>query len=427
MTPALSAYRIATTCLEPVAPFILHTRARSGKEDPSRLGERLGRSAAPRPPGRLLWLHGASVGEARLLLDLLARLRRVRPHLGALVTTQTLTSARMVADAGLENLVHQMAPLDAPGPVRRFLDHWRPDAAMFAEGELWPNLLAGLARSGAPALLVNARMTERSRRGWTRRRRTARSLLAAFGFIGAADSATAGALECIRGRPVDSVGNLKRSTVPAPPQQADLALWRTALGPRAVVLAASTHPGEDEIALAAFRDLRRDHPDALLILAPRHPARAAAILPLLTSAGLPARWRSRDPAPPTNADAVLLADTIGEMALWCLLASGVYLGGGHAAGVGGHNPVEPVRLGRRVFTGPLVFNFEDTMADLAAAGAVVVGPPEDLASFWRTALSGAAPLDAAALEPVFAAASAAMEATLHAALAAVDQGRVERA
>ena len=153
----LALYGAATRLLEPLAPQVLQARARRGKEDPARLAERLGRAATPRPPGPLVWLHGVSVGESASLLPLVAALRRRRPDLTVLVTSGTVTSAQVLARRLPPGVIHQFAPVDAPGAVARFLDHWRPGLAVLVESELWPNLILAAkergVRLGKPSLV----------------------------------------------------------------------------------------------------------------------------------------------------------------------------------------------------------------------------------------------------------------------------------
>ena len=162
----LSVYRAATRLAEPAGPRFLRWRLGRGKEDPARIGERLGRAGLPRPDGPLVWLHGASVGEGVALLPLVEALAAGGHRL--LVTTGTVNSARVLAGRLPEGTIHQFAPLDLPGAVRRFVAHWRPALAVFAESELWPNMLGELDRAGVPFALVNARMSARSARRWIR-------------------------------------------------------------------------------------------------------------------------------------------------------------------------------------------------------------------------------------------------------------------
>ena len=424
MTLALSMYRIlARTVLEPIAPAILSRRAARGKERRERLGERTARASTARPDGTLVWLHGASVGESRLLLEVLDALRARRPDLRALITTQTLTSADMIAARKDPHLIHQMAVVDGPGFVRRFLDHWRPDAVVFAEGEIWPNMLVEVKRRSIPCALVNARMTQKSLQGWGKRQALAREVFSAFGFIGAADPATAEGLEAILGRKPDTVGNLKRASRTAPADPVLVDAWRGSMNNRPTLLAASTHAGEEEVALDAFSLVREATGQApLLIIAPRHPDRGPEIVGLAVGRGFTTQLRSGDTRPPPPDVDVLVADTMGEMMLWYAVSDGVFLAGAHAKDVGGHNPIEPAQLRKRVHTGPHGFNFKDTLDRLAAAGAVEIGVnAEDLAAFWRKELDDAPTfVDWAAVDSYFEEARAPMQASLEAVLSMLE-------
>jgi 3-deoxy-D-manno-octulosonic-acid transferase len=415
VTASLAIYHLGTRLLEPLAPWIVERRLKSGKERADRIGERFGLAKTPRPPGPLLWLHGASVGESRLLLDVFAALRKKRDDLHALVTTQTLTSADMIANSGSTNVIHQMAPVDGPGAVDRFLRHWRPDAAAFCEGEIWPNMLSALKVHGVPAALINARMTARTLASWKRRPASAREIFSAFGFIGAADQATADGLLAATGRRIETVGNLKAASEVSGPDPSVVAAFRQAVGNRRILLAASTHPGEDEFALDAFTEVRIRAVGALLILVPRHPDRGDSIVDLARGRGFTTQQRSKDkPSPGPDVD-VLVADTMGELLFWYAAADAVYLGGATAEGIGGHNPVEPAQLGKRVFTGPHGFNFRETFEALERVGALRIGTTsQQLSDYWLGALSGEHPAFAGA---DFASSRAPFEQTLAAILA----------
>ncbi|NWG45161.1 MAG: hypothetical protein HXY25_01260 [Alphaproteobacteria bacterium] len=214
----LTAYRALSSCLAPLAPALLRARAARGKEEPARMAERLGRPVRPRPAGRLVWIHGASVGEALAVQPLIAALVRHWPDLAVLLTTQTVTGARVMEGRLRAPAFHQYAPIDTPGAVSGFLDHWRPDLAIWLESELWPNALEALRKRSVPALLVNARLSGRSREGWARRPRAARALLSTFAAMLAVDAATAQTLTRLAGRPARHLGNLKLA---ANPLQAD--------------------------------------------------------------------------------------------------------------------------------------------------------------------------------------------------------------
>lgn len=389
MTIPLALYRAATGLLEPLAPALLRGRARKGKEDAARLHERLGRPTHLRPAGPLVWLHGVSVGESQSLLPLVAALRARRPGLAILVTSGTVTSAELLARRLPEGVIHQFAPVDAPGAVRRFLDHWRPGLVVLVESELWPNLIGAAKARGARLVLASARMTEDSARGWGRTLGSARRMLAAFDAVFPQDSATEQRLARL-GAHVGPRLNLKRVGDPLPVDAAELARLEAAAAGRPVVLAASTHEGEEEIIAGAVHAAGRD---VLLIVAPRHPDRGPAVAERL---GAPRRGAGQPPAGP-----VYVADTLGELGLFFRLADVVLMGGAFRPGIGGHNPLEPARLGKGVVTGPHAFNSADVYAEMFAEGAAVEAADEAaLAGRLRTLLDDAqarARMDAAAL------------------------------
>jgi len=418
VTAALGLYSAASWAFEPLAGALLNQRVSKGKERSDRVGERLGQATLARPAGPLLWMHAASVGESRLLLDLFETLRAARRDLTAVVTTQTLTSADLIAARPTGGVLHQMAPVDGPRSVGRFLAHWRPDAALFAEGEIWPNMLRALKQRRIPAALANARMTAKSLARWRRWSGAAGELFGAFSFIGAADKTTAEGLSRLIGQEIGVVGNLKRASPVAPPDSAAVASWRAGIGARPVLLAASTHPGEDEIALDAFVQVRAGSPSALLVIAPRHPARGADIAALARGQQLKAMLRSADRSQPGADIDVLVADTMGEMMFWYGVSDAIYLGGASVAGIGGHNPLEPAHLGKRAFTGPHGFNFQEMFDELAAANAVIIGrTATELSQFWQAELRGPGLADQAALAAFLAEGQAPFAATAAAVLA----------
>jgi len=363
-------YRLASGAAAPFLPFYLRSRMRAGKEDEGRLRERLGFSDRARPEGPLVWLHAASVGETMSSLVLIEKILGENPAVSVLLTTGTVTSAAMAAKRLPDRAVHQYCPVDVPSWVGRFLDHWRPDAALWIESELWPNLVRRTHKAGIPMALVNARLSARSRRRWEKARNTFQSLVSAFSVVlcqteeGAAEFRTLGVAGA------DSVGNLKFSAPPLPVDEGDLAALRNRIGSRPVWLAASTHPGEEEIVLEAHQRLTRTFPDLLTILAPRHPNRAGEIEAMLKSrvAGVTRRTEERLIG---DADEIYLADTMGELGLFYALAPVAYIGGGMTA-LGGHNPIEPAQKDTAILYGPDRGNFTTVAEELEAAGAALV-------------------------------------------------------
>ena len=418
MTRAL--YRGVAALAEPALDVFLRRRLARGKEDPLRWRERKGVTDRPRPLGKVLWIHGASMGEARSALPLLAAIRADRPDLSVLFTTGSRSSADMLArELDPPRSFHQYVPLDVPRWIARFLDHWRPDAALWLESELWPNLLGALAARRVPAALVNARLTERSAARWVRAAKLFSPPLEAFGLALAQTEADAERLRRIGLSRAVCLGNLKHDAPPLAADEGAVAALRAGIGARPVWLAASTHPREEAAILDAHVRLRATHADALLILAPRHAERGPDIAAACAEAGLPATRRALGQAPD---GAVHIADTMGEMGVLYRAVTLVFVGGSLEPH-GGQNPLEPARLGAALAFGPSMENFAELARDLAAAGAAMrVADAETLAQWVRagfadpagTARAGAAARDfarggegtigrvAAALEPVLA-------------------------
>ncbi|KDP94792.1 3-deoxy-D-manno-octulosonic acid transferase [Brevundimonas sp. EAKA] len=380
MTPLpLLAYRLLTRALEPLAPRLLDARAHRGKEDPARVDERLGFTRAERPAGDLVWLHGVSMGETLSLLPLVERFVKTRPDLTVLVTSGTVTSARILAERLPKGAIHQYAPVDGPGVVARFLDHWRPSLAIFVESELWPNMLLEAHRRGVKLALVSARITEKTVEGWARFPASARALTGVFDLVLPQDQASGERLERLGAR-IDGLVNLKLAGDALPLDAAAFSRLSAAIGDRPVVVAASTHEGE-EIAIVRALDKLADR--ACLILAPRHPERGPHIATALQREGVAFAMRSRGETIGRDTD-VYLADTLNEMGLFLRLADVVVMGGSFAPAlglpaVGGHNPLEPARLARPTITGPDASNWATVTSALAQAGGLVlVQAPWDL-------------------------------------------------
>jgi 3-deoxy-D-manno-octulosonic-acid transferase len=352
VTVPLALYALVSRLAEPLAPLVLRRRAAAGREDPDRIDERLGRAGRSRPEGPLVWLHGVSVGETLSLLALVEGLGTRRPDIALLVTSGTRTSADLLARRLPARVIHQYVPVDGPRAVRRFLDHWRPDLGILAESELWPNLVLGARRRGTRLALVSARITEGTARTWRRVPATARRLLEAFERILPQDRASAARLSGL-GAACGRELNLKRAGAPLPFDPAELERLRGVTAGRPVILAASTHPGEEALVTQAAEGL-----GALVILAPRHPERGAEIA---GSLGAPRRALGQSPGP---ADPAWIADTLGEMGLFFRLADLVVMGGSFPGGIGGHNPLEPARLGAPVLTGPDIANAADVYGEM---------------------------------------------------------------
>jgi len=362
----------AATLAAPALRVLLWVRLARGKEAPGRLDERRGIEAMPRPDGRLLWLHAASVGETASILPVLAWLLQGANDLTVLFTTGTRTAAALLAQRlaaeGEHRVLHRFVPLDVPAWAARFLDHWQPDAAAFVESELWPNLLSACDARGIPLMLCNARMSARSFARWQHSPRSAREILGLFRRIQPRSEEDAEHLRRLGAENLDPPADLKFAAAPLPVDDAERARLAGTLKGRPLWLAASTHPGEEAIALAVHRALAEHHPGLLTIIAPRHPERGATIL--AEAAPLAAYRRSQGEAPPR--EGIWIADTLGEMGLLYRLARIVFVGRSLIPPGGGQNPLEPARLGCAIAAGPHTANFADHVALLRQADALEV-------------------------------------------------------
>ncbi len=365
----LALYRLATALGAPLVGFWLNRRRASGKEEAARHGERTGRTGRARPSGELIWLHAASVGESVSALPLIERLLENRPDAHVLVTTVTVTSARVMAERLPVRAFHQYAPVDTPGAVRRFLDHWTPDRAIWIESELWPNMIVMSRARGVPLALVNARLSSRSHRRWRRAPRLISGVLGAFDLVLAQSGDAASRLRELGAHSAEALGNLKDDAPPLAADPAVLASLTAAVGSRRLWLAASTHQGEESVAAAAHRQLVARHPDLLTVIAPRHPPRGAEIARGLRAEGFRLAQRSAGEVVEPDTE-IYLADTLGELGLFYRLSPIVFVGGSLIPH-GGQNPLEPARLGCALLHGPYMENFRDVAARLHAADAAI--------------------------------------------------------
>lgn len=363
----LPAYRGLGHLLAPAIRLLLDRRRARGKEHETRWPERFGHASLPRPEGRLVWVHAASVGEAISALPLIGRLRAEYPALHCLMTTGTVTSAAVMAERLPAGVLHQFVPVDLPGAVEGFYDHWRPDLVLWFESELWPTLISTGARRGVPFVLVNGRLSEASYRRWTRVRFLARDLLARFRLAFGQSAADTARFADLGADPVHYHGNLKFASDPLPHDPGELERWRRLLDGRPFWLAASTHPGEELLAAAVHRRLAAAHPGLVTLVVPRHANRGPSIAEELRGSGATVALRSNgDPLPAGTG--IYVADTMGELGLWYRLASIVFVGNSVATR-GGHNPLEPARLGCAILHGPNVSNFAEITAELDELGA----------------------------------------------------------
>ena len=390
--PGLKLYRAATRMLQPAAPLILSMRERHGKEDRRRRGERLGKPGLPRPDGPLVWIHAASVGEFNAVAPLADALREARPALRFLFTTGTVTSAQVAQRRLHPRDIHQYVPLDAPGFLARFLDHWRPQAVLLTESEIWPNTILTCATRSIPLALVNGRMSGRSFERWERRKGISRPLFSRFDLVLAQNEEMAQRFRDLGAPSVKPVGNLKIDAPPPPVDQEAVARLQAALAGRPFYIAASTHEGEERMLAAAHRSIAVRHPRLCTVIAPRHPERGIAIAEMLKAAGLTVALRSLGEVPGEATD-VYIADTIGELGTLYAISPIAFVGGSLVAH-GGQNPIEAIQHGSGVISGPHWHNFSDAYEVLLQQRAVLrIADAEELAVAVGRLLGDAAELE----------------------------------
>lgn len=376
---ALQTYWLATQAARPFLPFFIARRKRAGKEEGQRHQERLAQSALPRPSGSLAWVHAASVGETNAVLPLCVAL--TERGFTVLVTTVTTTAAQTLTDRASENphILHQYAPFDVPSIIQKFLDHWQPSMAIFAESEIWPMTIKALSVREIPSAIVNGRMSDRSFRRWRKFKSATPSLFGKIDQVLVRGEEDLLRFQELGSERVTITGNLKYDS-PAPNiDPEELAKLQRDIADRPVFLATSTHQGEDEIVLRAHQIMRQSFPDLLTCIVPRHPRRGEAILELANSLGINAELRVTSGNPSATCEAYV-ANTMGELGLFYSVAPAALVGGSLEP-IGGHNPIEAVQQGCAVLSGPHVFNFREVFGVLEGAEAcLMVHNPEEIAA-----------------------------------------------
>lgn len=351
---------------------ILNYRQSKGKESQERMRERWGIATQPRPDGKLIWLHAASVGELISLLPLIKRIGNDMPEVHTLVTTGTVTASKVMQrhmPRLQSNLAHQFAPLDVKHWVDRFIKHWNPDLGVFVESELWPNLIFSARRHRTRLMLVNARMSKRSYQRWKHISSFSNKMMSCFDVCFAQSNSVAEQLRDLGARDVRSSGNLKFAATPLPYQEDEFKSIKQMLKGRKIWVAASTHPGEERYIFEAHQQLREKDPNVLTILIPRHPHRGDEVAVLAKESGLTIARRKDTIEKSTD---IFLIDTIGEMGLFYALTPVAFIGGSFAK-VGGHNPIEAALHNCALLWGSHVHNFME-VCNILSPAAINVTP-----------------------------------------------------
>lgn len=365
----LYGYRVLTLLATPLVWLYLHKRRMMGKEHPQRMGERFGKASFPRPEGKLIWLHAASVGEAHSIVPLIKKLTEQYPRANVLLTTGTVTSAKLMDTKLPERAYHQFVPVDTWPAVSRFLRHWQPDVAVWTESELWPNLMLMTRARHCQMALLNARMSLRSYHVWTRFPRSIGALVRAFDLVCPQSDDDAERYRAFGARNLHMLGNIKHDSPPLPADSKAMAALLPQMGERQVWVASSTHSGEEALIAEAHGKLVGDHPSLLTIIAPRHPQRGSKIAVELGEMGYQVALRSRGDALDESTD-IYIADTLGELGIFYRIAGTVFIGGSLVPH-GGQNPLEPARLDCALLIGPHTDNFTAICSELESRKALL--------------------------------------------------------
>ena len=376
-------YRIFLLLFAPVLTLRLAARLMSGNETLAGLKERLAIYPAPFSGVPVIWLHGASNGELTAARRLIERIGKDIPRYPVLLTCSTVSARDMVSGWGMKNVAIRLAPLDYPNVLRRFLRRNRPVVSIVLENELWPMRMVLTHTRSIPLLMIGARISERSAHRWRFFRALLRRMITSITALAPMDMQNAKrfmGLGLEKERLLAPV-NLKASVQMSKPDANELARLSRVFDWPHTILAASTHEGEDEIILEAFKKARKMAPGLHMIIAPRHPGRGAAIADLARKAGLSTSRRSCDGVPAQAPD-VYVADTLGEMSLFYSLASRTVLGGSFVP-KGGHSPLEAAQFATRILHGPDTSNHHEAYKALASQKAAIsAGNAKELAALF---------------------------------------------
>lgn len=363
----INLYKFVMVLISPILRMWIKYRIINGKEEYHRTKERFGYPTIARPNNAIIWLHGASVGEVKILFPLVDRIRNDFPDAYILITSATKTSADLITKNSLPNTYHQYLPLDIPKAVNLFVEYWNPSALIIAESEIWPNLLTTVKSKNIPIALINGRFSQKSIKSWCLIKNTAQIIFNYFDIIISADLNTDRFLRDVIGDKVQYLGNLKSNASHLEVNKISHNKLKIQIGDRPVWCAASTHKGEEKFIISAHKKLKLKFPSLLLIMALRHPERAKSVIKKLNNVTV-AKHSCEEII--TNKTDIYLIDTIGDMGLAYSLSGITLVCGSLIKGLKGHNPLEPANFSNAILTGNYFNSFHDiymSMINLKAA------------------------------------------------------------
>ena len=337
------------------APFLILIRLKKGLESPVRYKERYGVTDIRRPQGDLIWFHGASVGESLSILPLIQKITEHSPATNFLLTTTTTAAQKVLNSRINKNTIHQFVPFDAIQWVNKFLDHWQPKAVFFIESEIWPNILWQTNLRNIPITLLNARLSETSLINWLRVKKISKKMWGCFSGIYTQSDLFTERFHKLGAINVKTVGNIKLLSEKLPFDEIEFAYWKTQMKDRLCWVAASTHEDEEEIIFKVHQALKKDLPNLLTIVVPRHVDRCEKIISKAKDVKI-SRFTEKN----LRDEDILLVDAMSKLGIFYRLTTIAFIGGSLVP-VGGHNPLEPVMLGAFPLWGPYFFNVNDMM------------------------------------------------------------------
>lgn len=366
----IGIYNVLIRTLYPlVIRSYIQKRIEIGKEDTKRFNERIGRPIKERPSGRLIWFHGASVGESVSMLPLINKLLETSEDTHVMVTTGTTTSADLMGKRLPERAFHQYIPIDNPAFTKRFVKHWRPDLVLWFESDFWPAMLSTIKKKNIPLILVNGRISNKSFKRWQQFDFLCKELLSCFTFCLGQSEEDAYRLRVLGAKDSTCLGNLKFAGLPIPVDENKKSEILKQIDSRPLFCISSTHDNEEYQLGRHFKKLFEKHPDLLIIIAPRHPQRGTDIQKQMKELGFETALRSAQ-EPITKKTQVYIADTIGELGIWYGISPIVFIGGSLIPH-GGQNFMEPSRLKDAVIVGPYMHNFTEAMQRAQKANAII--------------------------------------------------------
>ncbi len=373
-------YNLMTKIIRPLFYLFFIYRFLKNKEERGKYSERKGFSSNKKPKGKIVWVHAASVGEALSSLPLIDKLKELSPKINILITTSTKTSKEIIVKKKIDDLIHQYAPWDNEKFCTNFLNFWQPDLAIFLESEIWPNLLNETNKKNIPLCLVNARITDNTFKKWLKFPKTIKYLLSFFSIIIAQDELSKIKLQKLGAKNIFVYGNLKNDSKKLLYDIEDFRKYDEFLKEKSLLVAASTHEGEEVEIINKFKSLLIELPNLFLVVAPRHPDRRSDLVKIIKKSGFTDKdfiLRSSNDYLDQNIK-IFLLDSIGELGYFYKKSNAVIMGGAFGY-FGGHNPIEPALFENAIFSGPNFYNFKDEYNQLLKNdGAKIIYDMDDL-------------------------------------------------